>query len=49
MNQRMVYLEIVSFTETTSNEFTIVIKTPPNANIAPPGFYMLFVSDNGKI
>jgi hypothetical protein len=39
MNQRMNYL---SFTATGS---TLTITAPANANLAPPGHYMLFVVD----
>ena len=43
MDQRYVGLEIVN---RTAGKLTV--KLPPNANVAPPGWYMLFVvNDNG--
>ncbi len=40
MEQRMIGL---SFTGTN----TLTVTSPPNANVAPPGYYMLFVLKNG--
>ncbi|GLC38399.1 hypothetical protein PLESTM_000723100 [Pleodorina starrii] len=45
MNQRVVGLEIVSQDAETRR---LVLKGPPTANIAPPGWYMLFLL-NGEV
>jgi NADPH-dependent ferric siderophore reductase len=39
MNQRMNYLPF------TANGSTLTITAPANANLSPPGHYMLFVVD----
>ena len=44
MDQRYVGLEIV---HQTSNRLAVI--APPNANIAPPGYYMLFLNDKEGI
>ena len=41
-NQRYVPLTVVSQVRTT-----VSVMSPPNPNIAPPGFYMLFVLSSG--
>ncbi|KAJ3085000.1 hypothetical protein HK102_000408 [Quaeritorhiza haematococci] len=49
MGQRLVGLEITVMKvlngAENNNEFKITMIAPPNANIAPPGWYMLFVLD----
>ncbi|XP_039039035.1 aldehyde oxidase GLOX1-like [Hibiscus syriacus] len=42
MNQRLVQLGILEF-----NNGKLVLQAPMNGNIAPPGYYMLFVNYNG--
>ncbi|KAK8559091.1 hypothetical protein V6N13_098684 [Hibiscus sabdariffa] len=42
MNQRLIQLGIQEF-----NNGKIVLQAPMNGNIAPPGYYMLFVNYNG--
>ncbi|KAK8343032.1 hypothetical protein V6Z12_A08G272700 [Gossypium hirsutum] len=48
MNQRLIQLGIVEFNKYVAlNTNNIVLQTPINSNIAPPGYYMLFVNYNG--
>ncbi|MBA0612096.1 hypothetical protein Godav_012739, partial [Gossypium davidsonii] len=48
MNQRLIQLGIVEFNKNVSpNTNNIVLQAPMNGNIAPPGYYMLFVNYNG--
>jgi N-acetylneuraminic acid mutarotase len=42
MDQRYVGLSITNRTATT-----LTVKMPPNANVAPPGYYLLFILMNG--
>ena len=44
MNQRYVQLKIQS-----QGEKTALISGPPNARIAPPGYYMLFLLDENRV
>ncbi|KAJ3126498.1 hypothetical protein HK098_007480 [Nowakowskiella sp. JEL0407] len=46
MNQRQVVIAFTSV-KTAANEYVLTLTTPPNANVCPPGWYMLFVLDNG--
>ena len=43
MNQRVVGLVVVSNVELTYGEVTLTLTAPPDATIAPPGYYMLFL------
>ena len=45
-DQRLVELEIQS---RSVSQNTLVVKAPPNSNIAPPGNYMLFVLDANDV
>ncbi|PPR89696.1 hypothetical protein GOBAR_AA30994 [Gossypium barbadense] len=48
MNQRLIQLGIVEFNKYAAlNTNNIVLQAPINSNIAPPGYYMLFVNYNG--
>ncbi|XVF49141.1 hypothetical protein PTKIN_Ptkin03bG0244500 [Pterospermum kingtungense] len=48
MNQRLVQLGIVQLDKNVApNTHNIVLQAPINGNIAPPGYYMLFVNYNG--
>ncbi|MBA0852279.1 hypothetical protein Goshw_003348 [Gossypium schwendimanii] len=48
MNQRLIQLGIVEFNKNVApNTNNIVLQAPMNGNIAPPGYYMLFVNYNG--
>ncbi|TYI71412.1 hypothetical protein E1A91_D08G292900v1 [Gossypium mustelinum] len=48
MNQRLIQLGIVEFNKKVAiNTNNIVLQAPINSNIAPPGYYMLFVNYNG--
>ncbi|MGH9960582.1 MAG: galactose oxidase-like domain-containing protein, partial [Pyrinomonadaceae bacterium] len=44
MEQRLIELEIVSTSDSTLN-----LIGPPNANIAPPGYYMLFLFNSAGV
>ncbi|KAJ9517768.1 hypothetical protein QJQ45_004073 [Haematococcus lacustris] len=46
MNQRVVGLQVVG--STPGPDYTLLVQTPPNINIAPPGMYMLFLL-NGQV
>ncbi|XP_010536365.2 PREDICTED: aldehyde oxidase GLOX-like [Tarenaya hassleriana] len=54
MNQRLLFLDIMDFTplKTVGNGksliYEVVMKTPRTTNIAPPGYYMMFLV-NGEI
>src|SRR5256712_12990564 len=43
MDQRMISL---AFTKGTG---TLTVTAPPNANVAPPGYYMLFIVDTNGV
>ncbi|PYN75650.1 MAG: hypothetical protein DMD96_27685 [Candidatus Rokuibacteriota bacterium] len=43
MNQRFVSLAFTAGTGSLS------VQTPPNANLAPPGYYMLFIFDTNGV
>ena len=43
MNQRFVSLAF------TSGTVSLIVQTPPNANLAPPGYYMLFIFDTNGV
>ncbi|XP_022725714.1 aldehyde oxidase GLOX [Durio zibethinus] len=47
MNQRMVVLNTASVVQTTMVDYKLVVDGPTNANVAPPGYYMLFVVHSG--
>ena len=47
-NQRYVQLKM-SVTATASKDDTETIKGPPNASVAPPGYYMLFLLDRNRV
>jgi hypothetical protein len=44
MSQRIVGLEI-----TGRGATSVQLKAPPNGNIAPPGFYLLFIVDTARV
>ncbi|KAJ4831801.1 hypothetical protein Tsubulata_017012 [Turnera subulata] len=43
MNQRMVVLNLVDVGRLSVFAYKAMVMGPPNANVAPPGYYMLFV------
>jgi hypothetical protein len=43
MGQRAIELQIVSQSNTTG---TLTLRSPPDGNVAPPGYYMLFLLSN---
>jgi galactose oxidase len=45
-DQRFVELEIQS---RSVPQDTLVVKAPPNGNVAPPGYYMLFVLNTNGV
>ena len=45
MNQRILFLDVAA----GNNPNEIKVTAPANANLAPPGFYMLFLLDNRKV
>ncbi|XVE98130.1 hypothetical protein REPUB_Repub03eG0078800 [Reevesia pubescens] len=48
MNQRLVQLGTIQVNKNVApNTHNIVLQAPINGNIAPPGYYMLFVNYNG--
>ncbi|XVE70464.1 hypothetical protein DITRI_Ditri10aG0074400 [Diplodiscus trichospermus] len=48
MNQRLVQLGIVQVIKNVASKtHNIILQAPINGNIAPPGYYMLFVNYNG--
>ena len=44
MGQRAIYCRVVS---TGAN--TIQAEAPPDGNVAPPGWYLLFIVDAGRV
>ncbi|OMO58218.1 hypothetical protein COLO4_34804 [Corchorus olitorius] len=44
MNQRLIELGLYQVKESGSETFDIDVQAPMNGNIAPPGYYMLFVN-----
>ncbi|MBA0805704.1 hypothetical protein Gohar_005196 [Gossypium harknessii] len=47
MSQRMVVLNTASVVQLSMANFKLVVDGPTNANVAPPGYYMLFVVHSG--
>ncbi|MCD7457034.1 hypothetical protein HAX54_033951 [Datura stramonium] len=47
MNQRLLVLEIVETERLSFFGFKITVFAPPSRNIAPPGYYMMFVVHQG--
>ncbi|XVF34875.1 hypothetical protein REPUB_Repub18cG0096100 [Reevesia pubescens] len=48
MNQRLIYLGTIQVIKNVARKtHKIVLQAPINGNIAPPGYYMLFVNYNG--
>ncbi|CAM8946149.1 unnamed protein product [Rhodiola kirilowii] len=47
MNQRMVVLENLATTHVSSSAYKVSVRGPTNGNIAPRGYYMLFVVHDG--
>lgn len=47
MNQRMVILRLLRISEVSSGMYNVGILGPSTANIAPPGYYLLFVVHAG--
>ncbi|XVF43050.1 hypothetical protein PTKIN_Ptkin02bG0009800 [Pterospermum kingtungense] len=47
MNQRMVVLNTASVAKLTMSSYKLVVDGPTNDNVAPPGYYMLFVVHSG--
>ncbi|KAE8661413.1 nitrate transporter 1.2-like [Hibiscus syriacus] len=47
MNQRMVVLNTASEDRLAIGNYKLVLDGPTNANVAPPGYYMLFVVHSG--
>jgi hypothetical protein len=46
MGHRMIYLDYTGFVQGAQVQ-NLVVSPPPNYNIAPPGFYMLFIVADG--
>jgi hypothetical protein len=49
MNQRLVQLPLLQVTQTATNQFQCSVAAPPNAHVAPAGYYMLFALDGRRI
>ncbi|XVF86006.1 hypothetical protein PTKIN_Ptkin17bG0166100 [Pterospermum kingtungense] len=47
MNQRMVVLNTASVVQVSMFNYSLVVDGPTNVNVAPPGYYMLFVVHSG--
>ncbi|XP_058193370.1 aldehyde oxidase GLOX-like [Rhododendron vialii] len=48
MNQRLVYLDVVGgVQQVTAFGYKVNVVAPPTKNVAPPGYYMLFVVHGG--
>lgn len=43
MNQRLLWLDVLSVVRLSSFAYRITVAAPPSATVAPPGYYMLFV------
>ncbi|XP_059655918.1 aldehyde oxidase GLOX-like [Cornus florida] len=47
MNQRLLALEVLAIERLSLFGYKVTVFAPPNKNIAPPGYYMLFVVNDG--
>ncbi|KAI3467402.1 hypothetical protein Pfo_024065 [Paulownia fortunei] len=47
MNQRLLVLYIVGAQQLSASAYKVTVYAPPTANIAPPGYYMVFVVHQG--
>ncbi|KAI3452806.1 hypothetical protein Pfo_009469 [Paulownia fortunei] len=47
MNQRLLVLHVVGAQQLSAFAYKVTVYAPPTANIAPPGYYMLFVVHQG--
>ncbi|KAH6770680.1 glyoxal oxidase-related protein [Perilla frutescens var. hirtella] len=47
MNQRLLVLYVAGVQQTSSLTHRITVRAPPTANVAPPGYYMVFVVHQG--
>ncbi|KAK4720418.1 hypothetical protein R3W88_010651 [Solanum pinnatisectum] len=47
MNQRLLFLEIVGVERLFMFGYRVIVFAPPTRNIAPPGYYMVFVVHQG--
>ncbi|CAI9092733.1 OLC1v1028058C1 [Oldenlandia corymbosa var. corymbosa] len=47
MNQRLLVLENVGFQQLSLNGFKVTVFAPPTSNVAPPGYYMTFLVNDG--
>ncbi|KAL0408661.1 UNVERIFIED_CONTAM: Aldehyde oxidase GLOX1 [Sesamum radiatum] len=47
MNQRLLVLYVVDAHQLSAFDHKVTVYAPPTANIAPPGYYMLFVVHQG--
>lgn len=47
MNQRMLSLEVVGIEAVAETAYKVTARGPHNANVAPPGYYMVFVVHAG--
>ncbi|KAL3840620.1 hypothetical protein ACJIZ3_025211 [Penstemon smallii] len=47
MNQRLLVLPISNLEILSSMSFRVTVHAPPTTNLAPPGYYMLFVVNDG--
>lgn len=47
MNQRLLVLHIENVQQLSAFAFKVTLRAPPNANVAPPGYYLLFVVHQG--
>ncbi|XP_072952469.1 aldehyde oxidase GLOX1-like [Typha angustifolia] len=47
MNQRLLILKTEMFTEDGSGGYTVTVAAPPKPELAPPGYYLVFVVTKG--
>ncbi|KAH6763157.1 glyoxal oxidase-related protein [Perilla frutescens var. hirtella] len=47
MNQRLLVLYIENVQQVSAFAYKATLRAPPNANVAPPGYYMLFLVHQG--
>ncbi|KAF6155715.1 hypothetical protein GIB67_007152 [Kingdonia uniflora] len=47
MNQRLLELNVVSFLQMATSAYQVTVVGPPTADIAPPGYYLMFIIHAG--
>ncbi|XP_059650394.1 aldehyde oxidase GLOX-like [Cornus florida] len=47
MNQRLLFLDVVDVSKAEKDEYKVFVNAPASPNLAPPGYYMLFVVHSG--